>query len=154
MKKLLAPLLLFVVACAGGPSTGSSSAPGHGAVAIEILPNPIRATSAGGNMYEFPFEVVVRETGGRPVEIERVSAEIFALGGLSVGNESYDAARIRGLGYKTSVPANGELRYRFSPRREVPDERLFGNVSAELRVDARDDTGTATKATTRVTVTR
>lgn len=150
----LAPLLLLLAACAGGPSTGTSSAPGHGAVAISIEPNPLRARQIAGNQYEFPFEVIVRETGGRPIEIERVSAQLFALGGLSVGSESYDAARIRGLGYQTSVGPNGELRYRFAPRRDVPDERLFGNVTAELRVDARDDTGTATRATTTVTVTR
>ena len=58
------------------------------------------------------------------------------------------------MGYDTSLGANSETRYRFAPRKEVPDDRLFGGVSAELRVDATDDSGTATSATTRVTVRR
>jgi hypothetical protein len=120
-----------------------------------VSPNPIIATKVSGETYEFPFEVLIRETGGRPVEITRVSADVYALGGtIRIANESYDAARIRSLGYSTSIPANGQVRYRFAQRREVPDDRLFGSVSADLRVDGRDDTGTATTASTTVTVRR
>lgn len=156
MKRLtlLLSLVLLAAACGGGPRAGVSAVPGHGAITITIDPNPIRATRASGNTYDFPFEVVIRETGGRPVEITRVTADVLFAGGLRLANESYDAARIRQLGFNTTVPANGELRYRFSQRREVPDERLFNGVSAELRVEGRDDTGTATTASTTVTVTR
>jgi hypothetical protein len=152
---LLLSLALLAAACGGsGPRGGVSSVPGHGAITITIEPNPIRATRVSGNTYDFPFEVVIRETGGRPVEISRVTADVLFAGGLRLANESYDAARIRQLGFNTTVPPNGELRYRFSQRREVPDERLFSGVSAELRVEGRDDTGTATTAGTTVTVTR
>jgi hypothetical protein len=58
------------------------------------------------------------------------------------------------MGYNTTLAAKSETRMRFAPRKEVPDERLFGGVSAELKVDATDDTGTATSATTVVTVRR
>lgn len=119
---------------------------------IAVEPNPIVATQAGGNMYNFPFEVVVRETGGRPVTVTGVSAQLYGPAGISVGQESWDASRIQSMGYNTNVPANGELRYRFSPRREVPDERLFSSVRAVLRVDAVDDQGTRTSAQTEVTV--
>jgi hypothetical protein len=128
--------------------------PGHGALSISIIPNPIVATLVRDETYSFPFEVVLRETGGRPVDIERITADIYALGGIRVGSESYDAAQIRNLGYSPRIPAHGELRYRFSPQREVPDERLFGGVSAELRVDGVDDTGTAARASTTVSVRR
>lgn len=124
-------------------------------MSIEILPNPIVAHAvSGSSQYEFPFEVVVRETGGRPVTVTSVSADLFALGGLKVGSEEWDANKIRSMGYGVDIPAHGELRYRFNPRRDVPDERLFGGVRAELRVDARDDTGATTSASTTVTVTR
>jgi hypothetical protein len=73
---------------------------------------------------------------------------------MRVANESYDAARIASLGYPTTLSANGELRYAFRPRKEVTDDRLFGGVTADLRVDAVDDTGTPTSATTTVGVTR
>ncbi len=112
------------------------------------------ATHVSGDTYDFAFEVVVRETGGRPVNINRVTATVFAPGGFNVGGESWDADKIRSLGYSTTVNAHGELRYRFTPRKSVPDERLFGGITAELKVDTVDDTGSATSASTSVTVRR
>lgn len=155
-RNLLALLIAAVVVagCAGGGGTSSRSQPGHGAISLQIVPNPIIATRVSGETYDFPFEVVIRETGGRPVDITRVSADVYALGGIRIADESYDAEKIRSLGYSTSIPANGEARYRFAPRRSVPDDRLFSSVSATLRVEARDDTGAATSAQTEVTVRR
>ena len=150
---LLISVVLLSTFCASGGG-GTSSPAGPAAVTIQIVPNPIVAQRVSGDTYDFPFEVVVRETGGRRVEIARVSADVYALGGLRVANERYDAERIRALGYSTSLPANGELRYRFAPRKSVPDDRLFGGVSAELRVEGRDDAGTPATASTEVTVTR
>jgi urease beta subunit len=147
-------LLLLLAACGGGSSqSGTRAVPGHGALAVQIVPNPVVARQVSGSTYELPFEVIVRETGGRPVEITEVSATATMAGGLSFDLESWDAARIRSMGYQTTVPANGELRYRFTPRREVP-EAVFGGVSARLLVEGRDDTGAATSANTTVTVTR
>ena len=155
---LVVPLALIVVlasSCSSsGPSSSSNALPGHGAISISIVPNPILATKAPGDQYDFPFEVVVRETGGHPVTVNRVSADVKALGGIPVASERYDAARIAALGYSTTIAANGELRYRFNPRKSVPDDRLFGNVTADLTVDGTDDTGTPTQARTRVTVER
>jgi hypothetical protein len=156
MKRAAILCLLFLATfCASrGGDLPSTSVPGHGAIAIQIAPNPIMATKVSGETYEFPFEVIIRETGGRPVTITRVSADVLALGGIRVGGESYDASQITGLGFSTTVPANGELRYRFKPRRAVTDERLFGNVEAEIRVEARDDQGAQATAGTTVTVRR
>lgn len=160
MKRFVV-LSLFILALAGcGSSGGGSSStpvttvPGRGALDIQVVPNPIVATRVSGDVYEFPFEVVVRETGGQRVDVNRVSANVVALGALPIASETYDAAKIRSLGYPTTVPANGELRYRFTQRREVPDERLFGGVSADLRVDAVDANGNSVDASTKVTVTR
>jgi hypothetical protein len=155
-RALLIPILLLSAACAShkAGSTQSSGQPGHGAISMTVVPNPIVATSLGGDMYEFPFEVVLRETGGHPVTITRVSADVFAFGSVRVATESYDAAKINSLGYSTTLPANGELRYAFRPRKQVTDDRLFGGVTAEVRVDAVDDTGTAASATTTVGVRR
>jgi hypothetical protein len=155
-RAVLIPILLLAAACAShsAGSTQSSAQPGHGAISMTVVPNPIVATNVGGNMYEFPFEVVIRETGGHPVTVTRVSADVYALGSVRVAQESYDAAKIRSLGYPTTLAANGEVRYAFRPRKEVTDDRLFSGVTAEVRIDAVDDTGTNTSTTTTVGVRR
>jgi hypothetical protein len=155
MKRTLFPLcLILLAACASGSGGSSTAAPGQGVVSIDIVPNPIVASNVSGNTYDFPFDVVVRETGGRPITITRVSATVVGPGGFSLGSETWDASRISSMGYPTSVGANSEVRYHFAPRKEVPDERLFGGVAADLRIEAVDDTGAATSATRRVTITR
>ena len=156
MRKAL--LLLFVLlvaaACQSGSTDAVTAAPGHGAVAIQVVPNPIIATHVSGDTYDFPFEVVVRETGGRPITITRVSADVLGPAGLNLGSESWDAARIQSMGYSTSIGAFSEVRYRFTQRKSVPDDRLFSAVEARLRVEAIDDAGQPTNATTTVTVRR
>jgi hypothetical protein len=147
-------LLVALAACNGGPQDGVTSVPGHGAIAIQVVPNPIVATKVSGDTYDFPFEVVVRETAGRPVTVTRIGVRVVFAGGLTLHEESWDASRIQSMGFNTTVAGRTEVRYRFNPRKEVPDDRLFGGVTAELRVEATDDTGTATSATTAVTVRR
>lgn len=156
MKRLLILCCILGAACSSTRpgQTSTSSQPGHGAISLTIAPNPIVAKRVSGTVYDFPFDVIVRETGGHPVTITRVSADVTALGGLHVANESYDAAKIQSMGYSTTVPANGELRYHLAPRRDVTNDALFNGVAAELRVDGVDDTGTVTSARTTVTVTK
>jgi hypothetical protein len=154
-RAVLVSLALLASFCAGGRgNTGSTSVSGHGAITVEILPSPIVSTRVSGSTYDFPFEIVLRETGGRPVDVDRVTATVFALGGIRIGTETYDAAMIASLGYSARVPANDELRYRFNPRRDVTSDLLFQGVSADIRVDGHDDTGTPTQAATRVSVTK
>jgi len=145
---------IALAACSSGPHSGMTSVPGRGAIAVEVVPNPIVALRASGKMFEFPFDVIVRETGGQAVTVTQVTATVFGPGGMNLGRESWDAARIRALGFRTDIPARGELRYHFTPRREVPDERFIESLSAELRVEASDDAGSPTSATTGVTMRR
>ena len=154
MKRNAFFLCLLVLAACNGAHNGMTSVPGHGAVAVQVVPNPIVATHVSGSTYDFPFDVVVRETGGRPINVTRVSATVFAPGGITLARESWDASQIQAMSYNTQLTANGEARYHFAPRKDVPDERLFGGVSAELRVDALDESGATTTASTVVTVTR
>src|SRR5207248_3294981 len=157
MKHLaLISLVLLPLACAHNrPGTNkSTSTPGHGAIKLTITPNPVIATNTGGNTYEFPFDTVVRETGGHPVTIERVSANVYAGGGIPVATESYDAAKIQSLGFATSIPPKGEIHYHFNPRKDVTDDRLFSSVYGDVRVEGLDDNGARTSSTTTITVTK
>jgi hypothetical protein len=146
-------LAIALAACSSGPRPGTTSVPGRGAITVEIAPSPIIAHQVSGETYEFPFDVIIRETGGRPVTVTRVSTTVFT-SGLNVGGDSWDANEIRKMGFSPTVPARGELRYHFAPRRSVPDERLFSSLSAELKVEAVDDSVAPTSATAAVTVRR
>lgn len=152
---LAATLAVLLAGCSsGGPDSSPTPIPGRGAITVQVQPNPIVAKANQDGTYDFPFEAIVRETGGRSVRITSVTATVLLGGTLQLARESWDAQRIQSMNYSTTIAPNGELRYRFNPRKEVPDDRLFGGVSAELRVEAVDDTGASTSATTTVTVTR
>ena len=88
------------------------------------------------------------------IPIAVMTVAVYAPGGFRVAEETWDADRIRATGASTKIDAFSQARYHFSQRQDVPDERLFNGVSAELHVEGVDDTGTATTAPTRVTVTR
>ena len=157
MKRLaIASVFLALISCqssqpAGG---GTTSLPGHGAISIQIVPNPIVAVPAGGSNYDFPVDVIVRETGGRGVTVSRVKATVYGPAGIKLGDETWDATQITAAGFPLTLSGNGEVHYHFVPRKSVPDDRLFSSVHAELRVDAYDDTNTPTSATTSVSITR
>src|SRR5436190_20422727 len=137
------PALLFLfvlpLACAHQPGTAKTSTTrGHGALILTVTPNPVLATNAGGIAYEFPFDVVIKETGGHPVTIDRVIANVYAGGGISVATKTFDAEKIKAAGFATTIPAKGEVHYHFSPREDVPDDRLFSSVYGDVRVEAID----------------
>ncbi|HXI13585.1 MAG TPA: hypothetical protein VNM92_13225 [Thermoanaerobaculia bacterium] len=138
----------------GGRATRAASMSARGALTVEVAPNPIIANRVSGDTYDFPFEAVVRETAGAAVTVRRVSVQVVAFGGIPVYSESYGPEEIIRLGFPSVVPASGELRYRFNPRKEVADDRLFSAVSAELKVEGVDGTGARTEARTSVTVRR
>jgi hypothetical protein len=155
MKRFAIVLLAVLpLACAShrAGATKSTSTPGHGAIKLTITPNPVVAANVGGNTYEFPFDAVIKETGGHPVTVERVTANVFAAGGIPVATESYDAAKIQSLGFATAIQAKGELHYHFVPRKDVPDERLFTSVYGDIRVEGVDDNGARTSTTTTITL--
>lgn len=159
MKPFSAAFLFLLLATAGCSSSGADRRtatvqPGQGSLTISVNPNPIRAQRVSGDVYNFPFEIIVGERGGAPVTIDRVSVEVTALGGLNVYSESYDRAEIERRGFSTRVPAGGEVRYAFNPRKDVTDDRLFSAVEAELSVSGTDTSGLRTTARTTVTVRR
>src|SRR5205085_4300026 len=104
MKQLaLFAIASTLLACAT-PQPGTSrtsSTPGHGAISLTVQPDPIVARKVSGSTYEFPFDASVRETAGRAVTVNSVSLDVFAPGGIRLGSETYDAARIAALGYST-----------------------------------------------------
>lgn len=157
MKHLaLIALVCLPLACASSrPGTNKSTTTrGFGAIKLTITPNPVVATNVGGSTYSFPFDVVVKETGGHPVTIEKVTASVYAGGGIPVATESYDATKIQSLGFTVSIAAKGEIHFNFDPRKDVSDNSLFNSAYGDVRVEAIDDNGARASSTTRITVTK
>jgi hypothetical protein len=151
---LLLALPLSFCSSGGGAAKPSSGFQGHGALSIRVEPNPIIARQVSGNTYDFPFTLVVKEMGGATVRIEQVSVDVTALGRLRIYSQSYDAAEIERRGYPSSLDPGQELRYPITQRKQIPDDRLFSAVSAELTVHGVDAAGAPTTARTTVTVRR
>jgi len=148
-------LLGLIAGCGGtGGSTTPVLVPGRAALQIFVEPNPIVAQRVSGDTYDFPFEIGIVERGGVSVEVQRVGIDVIGLGAIRLYSQTFGREEIIRRGYPTSIPAHGEVRYRFNPRKEVPDDRLFGGVSADLFVEGTDANGNAVRATQRVTVTR
>jgi hypothetical protein len=155
MKRLaLIALICLPLACATHrPGTNKSTiTSGRGAIKLTITPNPVVATSLGGNKYDFPFDVVVKETGGHPVTIDSVTANVYAGGGIQVATETYDAAKIQSLGFAITILAKGELHYHFDPRKDVTDDHLLSSAYGDVRVEATDDNGSRVSSTTTIAV--
>lgn len=156
MKRLaFIAIVCLPLACATNqPRTKSTTTPGHGAIKLTITPNPVVATSLGATKYDFPFDIDVKETGGHPVTITGVTANVYAGGGILVATETYDAAKIQSLNFAIAIPAKGELHYHFDPRKDVADGNLFSSVYGDIRVEATDDNGSRVSSSTTITVTK
>jgi hypothetical protein len=159
MNRRLLPIFTLLASfgllqCATAGPVQTPPAAGHGALAIAIVPNPIVATRVTGDVYDFPFDVRVSNPGSLSVTIDEVRIDVTALGGIRIHSESKTAADIQNHGYPTLVPAGETLFYRFSPRKDVPSDRLFDSVSALLTAYGTDSSGREVSASNRVSVTR
>lgn len=137
----------------GDRSNPVTAQPGNGVLQIVVDPNPIVANQVPDGRYQFPFTVVVRETGGARVDVSRVGIDVNAAG-LTLYSQSLTREQIAQKGFPTSVNANGELRYSLAPTTSVPNENLFGSVAGDVFVEGTDERGNRVRATARVTVRR
>ena len=145
--------VLLVAGCSGNNDT--PTAPGRGALALTVNPNPILAKKVAGTSgtYDFPFEIVLRETGGQTVTVTALRVDVKTLG-VRVLTKTYDATYLRDQNYSPVIPAGGTVRYAFAPREDAPDSIFSTNVEADLQVEGVDDKGNAVRQTKTVSVTR
>jgi hypothetical protein len=146
----LSPLAL--VQCASMTPVQTAPEPGQGAIALVIVPNPIVAERVSGSRYDFPFEVRISNPGSLPVTLEEIRIDVTALGGVRIHSDTMDATEIARRGYPTRIAAGETLSYHFSPRQDVPDDRLFSGVSALLTASGRDSSGKGLSASLSVSV--
>lgn len=155
----LAPLLttsllvVLLVGCSGNSDTPTT--PGRGALTMTVNPNPIVATRVAGtdNTYDFPFEIVLRETGGQTVTLKSLRVDVKTLG-IRVLSKTYDATYLRDNRYPLVIPAGGTVRYVFKLRDDAPDAAFSTNVEADLQAEGVDDKGNVVRQSKTVSVTR
>lgn len=155
--KIAAPLLLalsLLLGCSRGESD-TPTGPGRGSLDLAVNPNPVRATRVTGenDTYDFPLELVVRETGGESVTITGITIRVRALG-INVLTRDYDANYLRDRGYSPNIAAGSTARYSLTPRASAPDAAFSSAVSADIQVEGVDGKGNTVRQTENVSVRR
>jgi hypothetical protein len=120
---------------------------------FDIYPNPIIALPVSGNVYDFPFEISLRELGGSDVEIDAIRVEV-RMRGIPIFTQAFDETELTRRGYPSRIPANGNAQFRFSPRREIPPDFVLQQVVAAIVISGMDESGRRTEATTTVRIRR
>lgn len=149
----LAAFALTFAGCSGESNTPTD--PGRGSLRVVVSPNPILAQKVAGTSrtYDFPFEVVLTETGGRTVTLTSLNVEVKALG-IPVFTKTYDATYLRGRDYSPVIAASSTVRYSFNPREDAVDAVFSSSVEADIRAEGVDDRGNPVRQTTTVSVRR
>jgi hypothetical protein len=144
------PLLLSACSDADTPVTRAVSEPGHGRVSVAVEPNPIVAKRISDDLIGLPFDVVVTETAGVPVDVQKLVLNV-SLAGASVYSLTFTAEDLRKAGQSTTVPGSGSVRFAFHPKTRK-DDRILGSASGEVTVVAVDGTSALALAATGVSV--
>jgi hypothetical protein len=121
----------------------------RGSLQVDVYPNPIIALPVGGNVFDFPFEVSLRELGGSDVAIDQIRVEV-RMRGIPIFAQIFDETELTRRGYPSRIPANGNAQFRFSPRRQIPADFVLQHVAATIVMSGMDQTGRRTEATTTV----
>lgn len=158
---IIAALVLAAACSERKPSTQPSTVPviewpreprKPGVLEIRVDPNPIVAIPVSPPTYEFPFTISIRETGGTPVTVMRVGMDVYSVAGLRIYTSELGPEEIERRGYIRTLAANGEVRYTWRPKAQVPDQRLFATTWGEFWVEGADAVGAPVATRTRVTV--
>lgn len=140
-------LALLVAGCSGLPKEESAVLRGH--LQLEVEPNPLVARPLGDDVYEFAFDIIMRERGGVDVRIEDFTVEAIAFRSVPVRKQTYPASFITARGYPASIEAGKYLRFSFVKRWKLPTDLLLSGASARITArtidaDGRRDTSEMT----------
>jgi len=125
-------LLMLVCGCAAMPKEAPVPVRGH--LVLDTNPNPLVARSVGDDLYEFDFDIIMREAGGVGVRIEDFTVQAVAYRAIVVRSQTFPASAITDRGYPASIAAGKYLQFHFVKRWNIPHALLSG---ASLHVSAR-----------------
>ena len=116
--------LLLVCGCAAVPKEAPVPIRGH--LVLDTDPDPLIARQAGDNLYEFDFDIVMREAGGVGVRIEDFTVEAIAFRAIVIRSQTLPASAITERGYPAAIAAGKYLRFHFVKRWNIPTALLPG----------------------------
>jgi len=108
--------------------------PVRGHLVLDTNPNPLIAKRVGDDLYEFDFDIIMREGGGVGVRIEDFTVEAIAFRTVVVRSQNFPASAITDRGYPASVDPGKYLQFHFVKRWSIPHAML---THASVHVSAR-----------------
>ncbi|HEX9161755.1 MAG TPA: hypothetical protein VF980_08625 [Thermoanaerobaculia bacterium] len=125
--------VLLLSGCASTPREQPALLKGH--VVLDVDPNPLVARKVGNDVYEFAFDIIMREAGGVDVRIQDFTVDAIAFKTVTVQSQTFPAQFIVDHGLPASIAAGKYLRFSFVKRWTVPTRLLLSG--AALHVSAR-----------------
>lgn len=131
------PLVLIVLFVLSVSCTVTPEKPAlfKGHLILDTDPNPLIARKVGEDLYEFSFDIIMREAGGVDVRIQDFTVSAIAFKTVTVQSQTFPAAYITGRGYPAAIGAGKYLRFSFVKRWKIPARLLLSGAS--LHVSAR-----------------
>ena len=150
----LARVLLLLTVWSGCAALSTESpATLRGRIELDVAPNPLVARLVGDDLYEFAFDIIMREAGGVDVRIEDFTVEGIAFKTLPVQTQTFPASYITDRGYPATIAAGKFLRFSFAKRWSIPSRLLLSGASLHVMARTVDANGRRDVTDVRIGVT-
>ena len=123
-----------------------------GHLILDTSPNPLIAKKVGDDLYEFAFDIIMREAGGIDVRIEEFTVSAIAFRTVTVQSQTFPASYITDRGYPASVAAGKFLRFSFVKRWKIPTRLLLSGASLHVAARTIDADGRRNTSVARIGV--
>lgn len=143
-------LCALLVSCAAMPKESPAQLAGH--LVLDTDPNPLVARQVDGDVYEFSFDIIMREAGGVDVRIDDFTVDAIAFKSVTVHSQTFPATYITGRGYPASIAAGKYLRFNFVKRWTVPSRLLLSGAAVHVTARTTDAAGNRRTSEVRIPI--
>ncbi len=143
-------LLVIAAACTAVPREAPAVYKGH--LELDVAPNPLVAKRVADDLYEFTFDIIMREAGGVDVRIEDFTVDAVAFKTVTVHSQTFPGTYITDRGYPASIGAGKYLRFSFVKRWRIPARLLLSGASLHVTARTVDANGVHDTSVVRIPV--
>jgi hypothetical protein len=148
--RVLCVSVVIFVSCTTNPEKPALY---KGHLVLDTDPNPLIARRVGDDLYEFSFDIIMREAGGVDVHIEDFTVSAIAFKTVAIRSQTYPASYITSHGYPASIGAGKYLRFSFVKRWTIPARLLLSGASLHVSARTVDADGRRDTAEAKIGVT-